>query len=158
MPHIAIYPGTFDPLTNGHYDMILRAGRMVDHLIVAISTNPQKDPVFSLDERVAIVKEVCKGLPNVEVDSFKGLLVEYAKKRSVDRLVRGLRAYSDFEYEFQMALTNRKLAPDIETLFMMPKEEYSYISSSMVRQIAQMGGPVDRFAPGCVVEALKRKY
>lgn len=158
MSHTAIYPGTFDPLTNGHLDLIRRAERMVDHLIVAVSTNPAKHTVFSLEERVAIVRDVCQDLPNVEVDTFQGLLVDYAKSRSVDRVLRGLRAFSDFEYEFQMALTNRNLAPDIETLFLMPKEDLSYISSSMVRQIAEMGGPIDQFAPAVVVEALKRKF
>jgi pantetheine-phosphate adenylyltransferase len=153
----AIYPGSFDPLTLGHLDVIERAAKIFDRLIVAVGVNTSKQPIFSLEERLEMVRQVVAPMPNVEVDSFEGLLVDYCHRKSVMALVRGLRAFSDFEYEFQMALTNRKLAPDVETIFLMPKETHSYVSSSMVRQIAEMGGPIDDFVPPVVAVALKRQ-
>ena len=152
----AIYPGTFDPLTLGHLDVIERAARIFDRLIVAVGVNASKQPLFSIEERLDMVQEIVKGMPNVEVDSFDGLLVEYCHKKKVYALIRGLRAFSDFEYEFQMALTNRKLAPDVETIFLMPKETHSYLSSSMVREIAEMHGNIEEFVPPVVQAALEK--
>lgn len=154
----AIYPGTFDPLTFGHLDVIERASRIFDRLIVAVGVNASKKPIFSLEERMGMVREAVAGYSNVEVDSFDGLLVNFCRSRHVLALVRGLRAFSDFEYEFQMALTNRKLAPEVETVFMMPKETHSYLSSGMVRQIAQMHGPIDDFVPPHVKKALEERF
>jgi pantetheine-phosphate adenylyltransferase len=153
----AVYPGTFDPLTLGHLDLIERAARLFDRLIVAVGVNASKQPIFSLDERLAMVRAAVQPYANVEVDSFDGLLVDYCHAKQVNALVRGLRAFSDFEYEFQMALTNRKLAPDIETMFLMPKETQSYVSSSLVRQIAAMGGSIEEFVPPLVREALRQR-
>ena len=151
---IAIYPGTFDPLTLGHLDLIQRAAGIFERLIVAVGVNASKTPLFSLEERLDMVREVVRDLPNVDVDSFDGLLVDYCHKNHLRVLIRGLRAFSDFEYEFQMALTNRKLAPDVETLFLMPKETHSYVSSGMVRKIASMGGPIQDFVPPSVQKAM----
>ncbi len=153
----AIYPGTFDPLTLGHLDVIERASRIFDRLIVAVGVNASKKPLFSTEERMAMVREVVKDMANVEVDSFSGLLVDYCRNKHVYALIRGLRAFSDFEYEFQMALTNRKLAPEVETIFLMPKETHSYLSSSMVRRIAEMGGNIENFVPPPVRRALERQ-
>ncbi len=153
----AIYPGTFDPLTIGHLDLIERATRICDHLIIAVGINASKRPLFTIDERVALVREAVRDFPNVEVDSFDGLLVEYCRHKQVHALIRGLRAFSDFEYEFQMALTNRKLAPEVETIFLMPQETHSYISSSMIRGIAAMGGSIDQFVPPHVRRALEER-
>ncbi len=147
MNRAAIYAGTFDPITLGHLDVIERAARVFPRLILAVAARTTKDPLFSLEERVAIAKASVAGFPAVEVESFDGLLVTYARRLKVGVLVRGLRAFSDFEFEFQMALTNRKLAPDVETLFFMPSEDYSYVSSSTVRQIAELGGSVRQFVP-----------
>ncbi len=153
----AIYPGTFDPITNGHLDIAARASRLFDRLIVAVSNNPSKHPLFSLKERVQMVRKTVAGLPNVEVDTFQGLLVKYAESRECIALIRGLRAVSDFEYEFQMALMNRKLMPEMETVYLMPSEEYTYINSSIVKEVAMLGGDVRRFLPLTVAEALKKK-
>lgn len=153
----AIYPGTFDPLTLGHLDVIERAARICDRLIVAVGINASKLPLFSIEERMAMVRDVCRDIPHVEVDAFDGLLVEYCRQKKVRALIRGLRAFSDFEYEFQMALTNRKLAPDVETIFLMPKETHSYLSSSMVREIAEMNGNIDEFVPHSVKIALEER-
>jgi len=153
----AIYAGTFDPLTLGHLDVIHRAATIFDRLILAVAGGADKKPLFELDERVALAQAALKDLANVEVDRFEGLLVDYARARDVRVLVRGLRAFSDFEFEFQMALTNRKMAADIETLFLMPKEEYIYLSSSMVREVAAFGGDTAKFVPGNVHTALQRK-
>jgi pantetheine-phosphate adenylyltransferase len=158
MNRTAIYAGTFDPLTYGHFDLIERGAELFDTLILAIAVMPPKDTLFSTRERLAMARDVTKKIGNVKVDSFDGLLVEYARFKKCRVLLRGLRAYSDFEYEFQMALTNRKLAPDIETLFMMPKEVHSYISSSTVKEVARMGGDISDFVPERVEKALKRKY
>ncbi|NLB55996.1 MAG: pantetheine-phosphate adenylyltransferase [Lentisphaerae bacterium] len=154
----AIYPGTFDPITFGHLDMVKRASKMFDRLVLAILINPQKRFMFTLEERVEMAKKVASKFDNVEVDFFDGLLVDYAKRMNIGIIVRGVRAFSDFEYEFQMALTNRKMAPEIETLFMMPQETFSYISSSLVRDIASLGGDTSSFVPSFVQHALKKKY
>ncbi len=160
MRQSAIYPGTFDPLTLGHLDVIERVAAIFSRVVVAIVTIPaRKTPMFSLDERVAMARESVRHLPNVEVESFNGLLVRYARLKDIHVLVRGIRAYSDFEYEFQMALMNRKLAPDVETLFLMPKEAFSYISSSAVREIAGQGGDTFDLVPAPVqarIESLQR--
>ena len=154
MNSTAIYPGTFDPLTLGHMDVVERAARIFSHLTVAVSQTIWKAPLFSVDERVELARAALTGLPNVEVEPFSGLLVDYVRRRQCRVVVRGLRAFSDFEFEFQMALTNRKMAPDIETLFLMPKEDYSYVSSSTVREVAQYGGDTGDFVPESVQRAL----
>lgn len=161
MRQAAIYPGTFDPLTLGHLDVIERVAAIFNRLVVAIGTVPQrKQPMFTVEERVSMTRASVQHLPNVEVECFTGLLVHYARRRDIHVLVRGIRAYSDFEYEFQMALMNRKLAPDVETLFLMPKEAFSYISSSVVREISDMGGDTSELVPQPVqacIEARLRK-
>jgi pantetheine-phosphate adenylyltransferase len=153
----AIYAGTFDPMTLGHLDVVQRAAKIFPELIVAVAAVTGKNTLFSQEERVDLVKQCAVSLPNVTVQSFDGLLVEYARAQNVRVMIRGLRAFSDFEYEFQMALTNRRLAPDIETLFLMPKQDYSYISSTNVKQVASLGGDVTDFVPSAVAEALSRK-
>ncbi|MGD9611435.1 MAG: pantetheine-phosphate adenylyltransferase [Kiritimatiellia bacterium] len=153
----AVYAGTFDPMTYGHLDVATRAAHVFDRLTLAVAEDPRKTLLFDVEERVALARDCLAGLPNVEVVPFGGLLVDWARSRGIHTLIRGLRAFSDFEYEFQMALTNRKLAPDIETLFLMPNEDFSYVSSSMVREIAALGGGVDQFVPPAVAAALKRK-
>jgi len=158
MNKYAIYAGTFDPLTLGHLDLIERSAEIFERLILAVAVDSPKEALFSVEERVEMTRRVIKDLSNVEVERFSGLLIDYARSRSVRVLIRGLRAYSDFEYEFQMALTNRKMAPEMETLFMMPKENHSYVSSSTVKQIARLGGDVSEFVPGPVREALRRKF
>lgn len=157
MSTLAVYPGTFDPLTLGHVDLVQRAARLFDHVIIAVSRSTWKAPLFTLPERMAMVRRLVAPMPNVQVDSFDGLLVHYVRSKRARVIVRGLRAFSDFEYEYQMALTNRKLDPQIETLFLMPKEVYSYLSSSMVREIAELGGNISDFAPDYVAKALKKK-
>ena len=154
---LAIYPGSFDPVTYGHIDVMERALRIFGRLVVAVAVSEGKSPLFSVEERLGMLREAAKEIPGVEVDSFDTLLVDYAKRRGAGVIIRGLRALSDFEYEFQMALTNRKLAPDIETLFLMPNEDFSYVSSSMVREIAALGGGVGQFVPPAVAAALQRK-
>ncbi|MBM7115931.1 pantetheine-phosphate adenylyltransferase [Archangium primigenium] len=154
---IAIYPGSFDPLTNGHLSIIHRALQMFDRVIVAVAVNPKKTPLFSEEERKAFIREACPD-PRVEVDAFHGLLVEYAKSRQVNVLLRGLRAVSDFEYEFQLANMNRKLAPGVETVFMMTGEDYFYVSSNLVREVALFGGDVEGLVPPTVFQALRAKY
>lgn len=153
----AIYAGTFDPMTMGHLDVVERAARIFPELIVAVAAVTGKGTLFSQEERVVLAAKSVEGLPNVTVKSFDGLLVEYARSQGVGVLIRGLRAFSDFEYEFQMALTNRRLAPAIETLFLMPKQDYSFLSSTNVKQVASLGGNVDEFVPKAVAEALKNK-
>jgi pantetheine-phosphate adenylyltransferase len=153
-----IYAGTFDPMTLGHMDLIERAAKVFDKLILAVAVSSRKVALFSIEERLEMAKVCVEKFKNVEVDSFDGLLVDYARKRKVHVLIRGLRAFSDFEFEFQMALTNRKLAPDIETLFLMPNEDYSYISSSTVREVAQFGGDTSQFVAEPVQKALHLKF
>jgi pantetheine-phosphate adenylyltransferase len=153
----AIYPGSFDPLTNGHLDVLERASRLFDRVIVAIARSESKNPLFTLDERLALMKPAIARIKNARADIFDGLLVEYAAKQKARALVRGLRAVSDFEFEFQMALMNRKLAENIETIFMMPRETYTFISSRIVKEIAKLGGDVSPFVPPHVAVALKKK-
>jgi pantetheine-phosphate adenylyltransferase len=147
MTRLGIYAGTFDPLTLGHLDVVERAARIFDELIIAVATSRSKQTWFSLEERLRIVGDSVAEIGNVRVDSFDGLLVDYAESQQVKLIVRGLRAISDFEFEFQMALINRKLNPEIETVFLMPKEEYSYLTSSSIREIAEMGGDFNKFVP-----------
>ena len=153
----AVYAGTFDPMTFGHLDVAARAAHVFEHLTLAVAEDPRKTLLFSVEERLELARTSVVGLDNVEVVPFGGLLVNWARNRGIHTLIRGLRAFSDFEYEFQMALTNRKLAPDIETMFLMPNEDFSYVSSSMVREIAALGGDVGKFVPAVVAAALKRK-
>jgi pantetheine-phosphate adenylyltransferase len=152
-----IYPGSFDPLTNGHLDVIQRATKLFDQVIVAIAENESKRPLFTQTERVQMVSRAVKGLANVEVDAFEGLLIEYVERRSAQAVIRGLRAVSDFEFEFQLALMNRKLNERIETIFMMPKDTYTFLSSRIVKEIASLGGDVSGFVPAHVRAALKAK-
>ena len=157
MPTLAVYPGSFDPLTNGHVDIITRGARIFDRIIVAILINAEKAPLFSMDERLKITREVFQDLPNVEVDTFDGLLVDYVERRGAQVIVRGLRAVSDFEFEFQMALMNRRLNGKIETVFMMPAEQYSYISSRLIKEVFSLGGRVHGLVPDTVEERLRQK-
>jgi len=157
MKRTAIYPGSFDPLTNGHLDVIQRAAKLFDRVIVAVAENESKHPLFTLAERVALVKKAVTKLPNVETDSFSSLLVEYVEAQKAQAIVRGLRAVSDFEFEFQLALMNRKLDEKIETIFMMPKDTYTFLSSRIIKEIARLGGDVRSFVPPNVQVALKKK-
>ena len=155
----AIYPGSFDPLTFGHIDIIERSVRLFDQVIVAILTNPQKAPLFSVEERLEIMREILKPrFPTVEIEVFHGLLVDYATQKNAQAIVRGIRAVTDYEYEFQMALMNRRLAPGIETVFMMPAENYSYLSSKLVKEIAELGGSVSGLVPDTVEKRLKKRF
>ncbi len=154
---VAVYPGSFDPLTNGHVDIILRGARLFERIVVAVLRNAEKNPFFTFEERVETIREVFKEYPNVEVDSFDGLLVDYAHRRSASAIVRGLRAVSDFEYELQMALMNRRLGPEIETVFMMPAEQYTYVSSRLIREVFALGGPIAGLVPDVVEDHLRRK-
>ncbi|HEV2695933.1 MAG TPA: pantetheine-phosphate adenylyltransferase [Verrucomicrobiae bacterium] len=153
----AIYPGSFDPLTNGHLDVVQRAAKLFDRVIVAVAKNEGKHPLFTQAERMQLVKQAVADLPNVEADSFDGLLVEYVAAKKARAIVRGLRAVSDFEFEFQLALMNRKLDENIETIFMMPKDTYTFLSSRIVKEIARLGGDVTQFVPANVQKALKKK-
>jgi len=153
----AVYPGTFNPITNGHTDLVQRAARLFDRVIVAIAANPGKAPAFALEQRVELAREVLAGLSNVEVCSFDNLLVDFVRQRGAAVILRGLRAVSDFEYEFQLASMNRQLAPDIETVFLTPAEQYAFVSSSLVREIAALGGDVSPFVHARVVAALKAR-
>ena len=154
----AIYPGSFDPLTNGHLDLIERSARLFDEVIVAILTNPQKEALFTVDERIDILrKTVQPQIKNVQFDAFHGLLVDYAKQSKAQVIVRGIRAVSDYEYELQMALMNRRLTPEVETVFMMPSESYSFLSSRLVKEVAQLGGSVRGLVPPMVEELLVKK-
>jgi pantetheine-phosphate adenylyltransferase len=157
VPTLAVYPGSFDPLTNGHVDIIMRGARLFDRIIVAILVNAEKAPLFSMDERVEITKAVFKNQLNVEVDTFDGLLVDYVARRGADVIVRGLRAVSDFEFEFQMALMNRRLNAKIETVFMMPAEQYTYISSRLIKEVFALGGRVNGLVPDMVEMRLRDK-
>jgi len=151
---IALYPGSFDPLTLGHVDIIKRGSSLFDTIIVAVLENVEKTPMFTVEERLEMIGETFAKLDNVEADSFSGLLVDYAAKRNATAIVRGIRAISDFEYEFQMALMNRRLAPSIETVFMMPAEEYSYVSSRLVKEVAKLGGNITGLVPKVVEKRL----
>ncbi|MFG0729332.1 pantetheine-phosphate adenylyltransferase [Photobacterium damselae] len=152
-----IYPGTFDPITNGHLDLIERAAAMFDTVIVGVAYNPTKKPLFDLDERVALAQSVTQHLPNVEIVGFSGLLVNFAKEHNANVLVRGLRAVSDFEYEFQLANMNRRLMPELETVFLTPAEENSFISSTIVKEVALHQGDVSQFVPNQISQALNKK-
>jgi pantetheine-phosphate adenylyltransferase len=154
---IAIYPGSFDPITNGHLDVVQRAAKLFDRVIVAVAKSESKSPLFTLDERVELVSAAIEHLPNVETDSFEGLLVEYVEGRRAQAVVRGLRAVSDFEFEFQLALMNRKLNERVETIFMMPKDTYTFLSSRIIKEIARLGGDVSQFVPAHVRAALGEK-
>ena len=151
-----IYPGTFDPITYGHLDVLGRAAKLFDKVTVAIATNAGKSPLFSPDERLAMVRDTITNLPNVSATVFDGLLVEFAAAQQAQAIIRGLRALSDFEFEFNMALMNRHLMPDLETLFVMPNEQFSYTSSTLVKQVARYGGDITHFVPANVAAALKR--
>lgn len=153
----AIYPGTFDPVTYGHIDLIKRAQEVFSEVIVAVAHNPHKTPLFSSSERVAMLRKATQGMAGVEVDDFQGLVIDYAHRKHAHVLIRGLRMLSDFEYEFQMALTNRKLSGDIETIFLMPHESYSYLSSRLLKEAASLGADLSSFVPDYVGQALKRK-
>lgn len=154
----AIYPGSFDPITNGHLDVIQRAAKLFDRIVVAIAENDTKHPLFSLDERRDMVSQSVTDIPNAEADAFSGLLVKYVESQSGEAIIRGLRAVSDFEFEFQLALMNRKLDERIETIFMMPKDTYTFISSRVVKEIARLGGDVSAFVPAEVKVALDKKF
>jgi pantetheine-phosphate adenylyltransferase len=154
----ALYPGSFDPLTNGHLDIIERAAKLFDRVIVAVAKNEGKKPLFSLTERLQLVQQAIGSVPHTEAASFEGLLVDYAEAHSVQAIIRGLRAVSDFEFEFQLALMNRKLNGRVETIFMMPRETYTFLSSRIVKEIASLGGNVEPFLPEYVRSALTRKF
>ncbi len=153
-----IYPGSFDPVTNGHIDVIKRARELFDSVVVTVAINPVKEPVFTVEERVAMLKESLKEFENVEVDSFDGLVVDHAKEVGAIGIIRGLRAVSDFEFEFQMALMNRKLSTDITTIFLMPHEKYTYLNSTIIRNLASLHSDVSDFVPPVVQEELKKKF
>ena len=155
---LAVFPGSFDPITNGHLDIVDRGLAVFDRVRMAILMNPEKQPLFTVEERVAIIREAYRGNPRVEVDTFSGLLVDYANRVGASVIIRGLRAISDFEYEFQMALMNRRLNPRIETVFMMPAESYSYVSSRLVKEVFQLGGRVTDLVPPVVERRLSEKY
>ncbi len=153
-----IYPGSFDPFTNGHLDIVQRAAKLFDQVIVAVAKNEGKNPLFSVEERLDLVRQSIKGQQNVSAEAFEGLLVEYVEKRGGQAVIRGLRAVSDFEFEFQLALMNRKLNEHVETIFMMPKDTYTFLSSRLVKEIARLGGDVSSFVPPQGVAALKAKF
>jgi len=155
---IAIYPGTFDPITHGHSDIVRRATQLFDHVVIAVSENTHKNPVFDFDERIALTTEVLANNDCVEVKGFSNLLVDFAREQNADTIIRGLRAVSDLEYEFQLASMNRKLSSNIETIFLMPDEQYTYLSSSIVRQVASLKGDISDFVHPSVFQALTRKH
>lgn len=158
MQQIVVYPGSFDPVTNGHLDIIKRSAQIFDQVIVAVFKNPQKQPLFTMEERVDLLKEVNKELDNVSVDSFSGLTMDYVRSKKAIAIIRGLRAVSDFEGEFQMALLNKELNREVETIFFMTDIKYAYLSSSAVKEVAQFGGNIDGLVPDLVKKALKEKY
>ena len=154
----AIYPGSFDPITNGHVDVVERARKLFDEVIVAVANNDEKQPLFSLLERLDLLQQTVGKMENVRIAQFHGLLVDFAAAQEASAVIRGLRAVSDFEFEFQMALMNRKLESSVETIFLMPKEEYTYLSSRLVKEIARLGGDVSKFVPDVVAKALREKF
>ena len=154
---LALFPGSFDPLTNGHVDIVLRSAHLFERVLIAVLVNPEKKPLFTPDERVEIIRQVFREYPNVEVETFAGLLVEYARHKRASAIVRGLRAVSDFEYEFQMALMNRHLEPTLETVFMMPAEQYTYLSSRLIKEVFSLGGEVRGLVPSVVEDRLRHK-
>lgn len=158
MPKIAIFPGTFDPMTKGHVDLIARASQLFDHVIVAIAENKNKKPLFSLEERVDQVNKSIKGISHVFAEGFHCLLADFVKQKKATAIVRGVRVVSDFEYEFQLANMNRRLVPQAETVFLTPSEEYAFVSSTLVKEIAMHGGDVSTFVPACVVKALMNRF
>jgi pantetheine-phosphate adenylyltransferase len=153
----AVYPGTFDPMTNGHLDLIARGAKIFDHLVVAVLKNSQKSPLFTVPERCAMLTAAVEHMPNVSVESFDGLLVDFVRSQEAQAILRGIRAISDYEYELQMALMNRRLAPDLETVFMMPAEKFSYVSSRLVKEIFRLGGSVDGLVPPLVLDKLNER-
>jgi len=155
---IGVYPGTFDPITNGHIDIIRRSLRVFDKVIVAVAPNPKKKPIFDIKDRVDMIQEAIRDIPNVEIEIFEGLLAEYMKRKGVQAMIRGLRAISDFEHEFMMALINRKLDSNVETVFLMPSEEYSYVTSSAVKEVASYGGVVKDLVPPVVARRLQEHF
>ncbi|MBI5443582.1 MAG: pantetheine-phosphate adenylyltransferase [Deltaproteobacteria bacterium] len=155
---VAVYPGSFDPITNGHVDIILRGAEVFDRVIVLLAVNSEKQTLFSRDERLELIRRVFGGNPKVEVDSFEGLLVNYMRSRGIQVVIRGLRAVSDFEYEFQMALMNRKIYPEAETFFMAARENYSYVSSRILKEVFRLGGCISDLAPSSVIQAMKDKF
>src|SRR6202045_4949692 len=154
----AIYPGSFDPVTNGHLDVVERARKLFDEVIVAVAYNDEKSPLFTLEERLGLLRQTLGKIDNVRIAHFSGLLVDFAREQQASAVIRGLRAISDFEFEFQMALMNRKLEGNVETMFLMPKEEYTYLSSRLVKEIARLGGDVSQFVPSIVAKALAKKF
>ena len=158
MGKIAIYPGTFDPITNGHIDVIERALKIFDKVIVVIARNPKKQTLFTEEERIELIRESLKHLANIEVTATEKLTVEFARSVSANAIIRGIRAVSDFEYEFQIALMNRKLCPDVTTIFLMPNEKFTYLNSSIIRELAQYGADISDFVPPCVEKKLKEKF
>lgn len=152
----AVYPGTFDPVTYGHIDIIKRAAKLYDEVIVAVAANVAKEPLFDVSDRVSMLKQATKNLPNVKIDTFNQLMVDYVQSKNIKVVIRGLRMISDFEYEFQMALTNRKLNKDIEIVFMMPNESYSFVSSKLIKEVARLGADLSEFVPGFVEKKLKK--
>jgi pantetheine-phosphate adenylyltransferase len=154
----ALYPGSFDPITNGHLDIVERSSEMFDNLVIAVFINPNKKPLFTVEERVDMIREVTRHLPNVQVDSFEGLLSDYARQRSAKVIIRGLRAVSDFEYEFQMALMNRKLNPNVETIFMSSSSKNIYISSTIIKEVSSLGGSISGLVPRVVENRLMEKF
>jgi pantetheine-phosphate adenylyltransferase len=157
MKNIAIYPGSFDPITYGHLDIIKRAIKIFDKVVVAVAHTSEKDPLFSISERMELLRKATRGIKGIEIDDFQGLVVDYVKKKKAKVVIRGLRMISDFEYEFQMALTNRKLSKEVETIFMMPSETYSYLSSKLIKEAAMLGADLKGFVPGFVERAIKSK-
>jgi len=158
MSRTAIYPGTFDPVTNGHVDLVRRSCAIFDRVIISIAPSPKKGPLFTIDERIAMMREATSDIPGVEVEAFEGLLVEHVVAKEASVIIRGLRAVSDFEYELQMALMNRRLSDEVETVFMMPSEEYSFLTSSVIKEVAGYGGNVDGLVPPNVAKLLREKF
>ena len=153
-----VYPGSFDPVTLGHLDIILRASKLVDKLVIGVLTNSTKVPLFNIEERVELLKKVTKDIPNVTIEAYQGLLVDFADEKKANVIVRGLRAITDFEYELQLAQTNHKLNPNVDTVFLTTSVEYAYLSSSTVREIASYGGNIDQFVPSCITQSVYDKY